>query len=102
MTIQEQVDKALNNNVDLTDEEMQKEYEKADNITKTHGVKGKASVSESRRLKRITMNYYGTSLNIGASTLAALNNIEKLLYEQNVMLAGIYEKTVGTEERNGE
>ena len=102
MTLQEQVDKALNDSIDLSDEEMQKKFESADVNTEKHGVQGKAPISESKRLKRMTMNYYGTMLNIGASSLGALNNIEKLLYEQNVMLAGIYAKVVGTEERNGE
>ena len=101
-TLQEQVNEALRENIALSNAEAKAKYEEADKITRAHGVRGKSSKDERTRLRRMTMNYYGTMLNIGVSTLAALNNIEKLLYEQNVMLAGIYEKTVGTEERNGE
>ena len=98
MIIQEQVNEALNKDLDLSDEEMRAKFQEADKITDKHGVKGKAPISEAKRLKRMTMNYYGTSLNIGASTLGALNTIEKLLYEQTVMLAEIYKKIIGTED----
>lgn len=101
-TLQEQVNEALNKDLDLSDEEMRAKFEQADKITDKHGVEGKAPVSEAKRLKRMTMNYYGTSLNIGASTLGALNSIEKLLYEQTVMLAEIYKRVVGAEEGTNE
>lgn len=104
MTIEEQVDKALNMDLDLTDEEIKKKFETADNITDKHGVVGKAPVSESKRLRRMTMNYYGTMLNVCANMLAGINSLEKMIYEQNLMLASLYKKVMSeeTEGTNGQ
>lgn len=91
-SIQAEIDKALKQDIDLSEEEMQAKFEKADGITEAHGVKGKASTNENRRFRRMSMNYYGTSLNLMCSLLASVDYMTKLMQEQNILLSGIYKK----------
>ena len=77
--MENEIKQALENNVDLSKEEYAELNKKADVSTKSHGVEGRAPISEALRHKRIQTNYYGSSLNVGMQTLAALSNIETLL-----------------------
>ena len=91
---QDLVRKALTLNVNLTDEEYAKLIEKADQQTKNNGVEGRAPRSEAVRQRRMSMNYYGTSLNISLNVMVAIeemhNTLKALLAEtktQNEILA---------------
>lgn len=64
MTTAEMIKKALLRDVDLTEEEFAEKNKIADATTAKHGYKGKASVNETRRARRMSMNFYGTALNI--------------------------------------
>ncbi len=86
MELKEQIDKALEKDVDLTDEEYRLKDEKADESTKAHGMEQKAPVSEAKRFKRIQRNFYGLSINYMACLLSALDNANTLLTQQNAML----------------
>ena len=90
--MEEVIKQALNANVDLSKEDYAKLSSDADQSTEKHGVKGKAPVSESLRHKRIQSNYYGTSVNIGMQTLAALGEIEELL---RLIARKLYQEEVG-------
>lgn len=100
MTIEEQVEKALNEDIDLSDEEMKKKHQEADKITKAHGVEGDAPIDEEKRLARMTMNFYGSILNVCVNLLGAVNNLEKLVYQQNAMIASLHKKVVTEEAKN--
>ena len=62
--LEKDIETALNANVDLSEEKYREVCEKADGCTKTHGVKGRAALTEARRHKRIQSNFYATALNI--------------------------------------
>lgn len=79
MTLQEQIQTALNQDLDLTEEEYKEKMAKADKATAKHGIKGKAALTLATRYKRMSMNYYGTSLNLSASLLSAVDYNNKLL-----------------------
>ena len=64
MSYEEDIKTALEADTDLTEEEYIEKCALMDESTKNHGVKGKASLSEARRHRRIQSNYYATSLNI--------------------------------------
>lgn len=81
MTNQEYIEKALNKDVDLSSEEYRKKCTAADLFTATHGVEGKAPISEAVRHKRIQSNFYGTALNVMLSLLAELSQTNELLRE---------------------
>lgn len=59
-----EIDVALNANVELSKEEYAKNCANADESTKTHGVEGRAPLSEATRHKRVQTNFYATALNI--------------------------------------
>ena len=59
-----EIDVALNANVELSKEEYAKTCANADESTKAHGVEGKAPLSEATRHKRVQTNFYATALNI--------------------------------------
>ena len=61
---EEEVNVALNENVELSKEEYAKKSVMADESTKEHGVEGKAPVSEALRHKRVQTNFYATALNV--------------------------------------
>lgn len=71
----EKINKALTQDVDLSEEEYAAKTAKADETTKKHGVKGRASINESRRARRMAMNFYGVMLN-------TLVNIHATMLEQ--------------------
>lgn len=71
----EKIKKALTQDVDLSEEEYAAKTAKADETTKKHGVKGRASINESRRARRMAMNFYGVMLN-------TLVNIHATMLEQ--------------------
>lgn len=62
--LEQDINSALNANVELSKEEYAKMCKAADKSTAKHGVKGNASVSESVRHKRVQTNFYATALNI--------------------------------------
>ena len=64
LTVGEMIRAALLKDLDLTEEEFRKQRLIDDKVTKEHGVKGRAPVSESVRARRMAMNFYGTVLNI--------------------------------------
>jgi hypothetical protein len=91
-TLQEQINEALSENIALSTSEMKRIYEEADRTTRRHGVRGCGAKDERRRLRRMTMNYYGTELNVLCSLLASTDYMCKLMQEQNILLSGIYKK----------
>ena len=62
--LEQDINAALNANVELSKEEYAKMCKAADKSTAKHGVKGNASVSENVRHKRVQTNFYATALNI--------------------------------------
>ena len=94
------INDALNKDVDLTEEEYKEKMKKADEITEKHGVSGNAPLSESKRHKRIEMNYYGLSINYLANLLGEMTVITNLLQTQNAMLKELLkEKGIDVNER---
>lgn len=83
MTMTNEIENALNQNVDLAAAEYREKVLSADNVTAKHGVEGKAPISEAVRHKRVQTNYYSTMLNISCAILAAID-------QQNEILASIY------------
>lgn len=77
--LEKEVEAALMKDVDLTEEEYRAKNEKSDLSTKTHGVKGRAALTEGTRHKRIQMNFYGTALNVLVSLLAEVSETNRLL-----------------------
>ena len=90
--LEKQIKEALNNNVDLTEEEYKEKVIEADKATAGHGMTKKAVVTESVRHKRIQSNFYGISLNFLSCLLNALENQTALLSQQNAMLYALCEK----------
>lgn len=91
MTKEEMIEKALNEDIDLTREEYAEKKERADKITAAHGVEGDAPLTEDERERRMRMNYYGSVLNVGMAILAALDDIANRITTLNnnfVNLAG--------------
>ena len=58
------IEDCLLKDVNLTEEEYKAKLQENDKQTKNNGYKGRASVSEPVRARRIAMNFYGTVLNI--------------------------------------
>lgn len=83
--LNEEIEKALNNGVDMSDKEYREQMKAADSSTKKHGVLGKRTLSEKKRHRRMQMNYYGSALNVMLQILAELNNT-------NALLAGLYKE----------
>lgn len=79
MNREELIEQALLKDVDLSPEEYREKNEKADKSTKTHGVKGRAALTEGIRHKRIQMNFYGTVLNVLMSLLCECTQTNKIL-----------------------
>ena len=77
--MEKEIKEALMRDVDLPEEEYRAKNEAADQSTKTHGVKGKAALTEGRRHKRIQMNFYGTVLNILVGVLAEVAETNRML-----------------------
>lgn len=85
------IDKALNEDLNLSRREYAEKKEKADKITAANGVEGEAPLSEEERERRMRMNYYGTVINIGMAILAALDDVANRITTLNnniVSLAG--------------
>lgn len=78
--LERDIQDALHKDVDLTPEEYRKKNAAADAATRTHGVKGRAALTEGQRHKRIQMNFYGTVLNVLVSVLAEVSETNKLLH----------------------
>lgn len=62
--LEQDIETALNANVELSKEEYAEMCARADESTKANGVEGKAPVSEATRHKRVQTNFYATALNI--------------------------------------
>ena len=58
------IEQSLLKDINLTEEEYKQRCLDNDNQTAQNGYTGKASVSESKRARRMAMNFYGTILNI--------------------------------------
>lgn len=89
---EKEIETVLNANVDLSAEEYAELSKKMDESTKTHGVEGKAPVSESVRHKRVQTNFYSTATNI-------LINIYQVMIENQKAIIAMYEEI--KELRNG-
>ena len=88
MTTKEIVEKALNEDVDLTRAEYAEKKKRADEITAAHGVEGEAPLTEDERERRMRMNYYGSTLNIMMAMLAAIDDLaERITTLNNNILA---------------
>ena len=85
MTNQEYIDAALNRDTELSEREYRVKCVSADKSTETHGVGGKAPVSEAVRHKRIQSNFYGTALNVMLSLLAEQTRTNELLADLALM-----------------
>lgn len=62
--LEQDINTALNANVELSKEEYAEMCKQADETTKVNGVEGKAAISEAVRHKRVQTNFYATALNI--------------------------------------
>lgn len=78
--LEKDIETALNANVDLTTEEYVSLSKKMDESTKSHGVKGKAPVSESTRHKRVQTNFYSTATNIFINMYQVMLESQKVLF----------------------
>lgn len=90
---EEEINTALNANVDMSKEEYVKACTAADKSTKTHGVEGRAPISEAVRHKRVQTNFYATALNI-------LVNIYQLTAEVADTLKELKELNNGARSKN--
>ena len=62
--LEQDINTALNANVDLSREEYARMCAAADESTKKNGVEGEAPLTEEERHNRVQTNFYGTALNI--------------------------------------
>lgn len=62
--LEQDINAALNANVELSEEAYAAMCAKADENTATHGIEGEAPISEELRHKRVQTNFYATALNI--------------------------------------
>ena len=84
-----EIKNALNENVNLTEQEYKEKIIKSDEITAGHGATKKAPISEALRHKRIQSNFYGLSLNFLATMLGEMSTQTQLLAQQNTMLCAL-------------
>lgn len=84
--LEKMIQDALLLDTNLSDEEYQKKILKADESTEAHGIVNKAPVSESKRHKRIQMNFYGIAINYLANVLGEIVNTNRILLAQNETL----------------
>ena len=89
----EEINVALNANVDLSKEEYAKANAMADEATAINGVEGKAPKSEALRHKRVQTNFYATALNV-------LINMYQLTAEIADTLKSLKESVDGTRSKN--
>lgn len=85
------IEKALNEDVELSRKEYAEKKEKADAVTKAHGVEGEAPLSEDERERRMRMNYYGSTLNVMMAILGAVDDLANRITTLNnniIELAG--------------
>lgn len=91
MNRNEVIEKALNEDVDLSREEYAAKKARADEITAAHGVEGEAPLTEAEREMRMRMNFYGSTLNIMMALLGAVDDLANRITTLNnniVQLAG--------------
>lgn len=62
--LEQDINAALNANVDLGKEEYAKMCAQADETTMANGVEGTAPIDEETRHKRVQTNFYATALNV--------------------------------------
>lgn len=84
--MQKLIQQALNQDVDLSEEEYREKILNADKITAGHGATKKAAVTESVRHKRVQRNFYGIALNFLSSLLGEMATLSTLVRQQNAML----------------
>ena len=80
--ISEEIKNALEDGVDLSDEEYRARSKAADAATESHGMTEKAPVSEAKRARRIQSNFYGTALNILCALYSVAEEILTILRGQ--------------------
>lgn len=80
--ISEEINNALEDGVDLSDEEYRERAEMADAATKCHGMTKRAPISEAKRARRIQTNFYGTALNILCALYSVAEEILTILRGQ--------------------
>lgn len=78
----EEIKNALEDGVDLSDEEYRARAKAADAATECHGMTEKAPVSEAKRARRIQSNFYGTALNILCALYSVAEEILTILRGQ--------------------
>ena len=89
MTTEEIVEKALNEDLDLTREEYKEKKAKADAITAAHGVEGEAPLTEEERERRMRMNFYGSTINILMALLSAVDDLANRITMMNNNLVAL-------------
>ena len=87
--LSELIKQSLLKDINLTEEEYKERCLSNDKQTEKNGYTGKASISESKRARRMSMNFYGTVLNILVNIHAT--NLEMLAEQKktNRLLTGI-------------
>ena len=75
------IDNALNQDVELTRKEYREKCEQADATAEAHDVEGEAPLTEVERHARIQTNFYGTVLNFLASILCEVSETNRLLMQ---------------------
>lgn len=80
--IYEEIKNALEDGVDLSDEEYRARAKAADAATECQGMTEKAPVSEAKRARRIQSNFYGTALNILCALYSVAEEILTILRGQ--------------------
>lgn len=83
------IEKALLQDVNLSEEEYKNKRLESDEQTKQNGYEGKASVKEPVRARRMAMNFYGTVLNILVNMHATSLEILAEQKQTNRLLAEI-------------
>lgn len=89
------IEESLLADINLTEEEYRAKRQASDKQTDNNGYKGKASLSEPIRARRMAMNFYGTVLNILVNIHAT--NLEMLAEQKktNMLLSSMFEDSGG-------
>ena len=80
-TVEQAIQEALNDGVDLSREEYAERCRRADEITAVHGVDGEAPMNEEDRARRMAMNFYGSMINITMALLSEVSELSRYVAE---------------------
>ena len=96
------IEQSLLQDINLTEEEYKEKCKKSDVQTAKNGYVGQASVKETVRARRMSMNFYGTVLNILVNIHAT--KLEMLAEQKltNRLLANMMQIDLEEENNNGE